>query len=140
MYLKMHTTQLFDGMETIDAFAIAPWQQLLSHVAYASPERIEAVSRCQEAEETEIQIFTDASMKNGRVGYGILCEAKGLAKCEIQHVIGTSDTINMYIAELGAILEAVEWAERFLRASPGGQGATIYSDSMAALRAIANPP
>lgn len=139
MFLKMHTKQLFDGTETIDAFAIAPWQQLSSHVVCVSPERGEAVSRCQKAQETEMQIFTDASMKNGRVGYGILCDAKGLAKCEIQHLIGTSDTINIYIAELGAILEAVEWAERFLRASPGRQGATVYSDSMAALRAIANP-
>jgi len=60
-------------------------------------------------------------------------------KIEILRTIGTSDMINVYIAELGAIMEAVEWADRMLTASPGTWGITVYADSMPALQAIANP-
>jgi ribonuclease HI len=60
-------------------------------------------------------------------------------KIEILRTIGTSDMINVYIAELGAIMEAVEWADRMLTASPGTWGITVYADSMSALQAIANP-
>ena len=95
-------------METINAFAFAPWQQSLRQVVHSSPEREEALKRCQNAEGTEIQIFTDASMKNDKVGYSILAWVDSSAKTEMLRTIGTSDIVNVYIAELGAIIEVVE--------------------------------
>jgi ribonuclease HI len=139
MFMRTHTMRLLDDMETIDAFAVAPWQQSLRQVVHISPEREEALKRCQNAEGTEIQIFTDASMKNDKVGYSILAWVDSSAKTEMLRTIGTSDMVNVYIAELGAIMEAVEWADRMLAASPGTWGITVYSDSMSALQAIANP-
>ncbi|KAH6721797.1 hypothetical protein BKA61DRAFT_666538 [Leptodontidium sp. MPI-SDFR-AT-0119] len=130
VFMRTHTTHLLDGMEIIDAFAVAPWQQSLRQVVHISREREETVKRCQNAEGTEIQIFTDASMKNGKVGYSILAWIDSSAKTEILRTIGTSDMVNVYIAELGAIMKAVEWADRMLAASPGTWGTTVYSDSI----------
>jgi hypothetical protein len=47
--------------------------------------------------------------------------------------------VNVYIAELGAIMESVEWADRMLTTYLGTWGITVYSDNMSALQAIANP-
>ena len=85
-------------------------------------DRDTAISRCQSAHGTELQMFTDGSMKNGRVGYGIVVWADGYPKTEIRRTIGTDDMVNVYIAELGAIMEAVEWAETMLRFSTGTWG------------------
>jgi len=52
--------------------------------------------------------------------------------------ISTSDTVNVYIAELGVIMEAVECADRMLTASSSTWGITVYSVSMLALQAIGN--
>ncbi|KAH9217957.1 hypothetical protein DL95DRAFT_458846 [Leptodontidium sp. 2 PMI_412] len=139
MFMRTRTTHLLDGMETIDAFAVAPWQQSLRQVVHISREREEAVKRFQNAEGTEIQTFTDASMKKGKVGYSILAWIDSSAKTEILRTISTGDMVNVYIAELGAIMEAVEWADRMLAASPGTWGTKVYSDSMSALEAITNP-
>ena len=73
------------------------------------------------------------------MGYSILAWVNSSAKTEMLRTIGISDIVNVYIAELGAIMEAVEWADRMLAASPGTWGITVYSDSMSALQAIANP-
>jgi hypothetical protein len=139
MFMRTHTTQLLDGMETIDAFAVALWKQSLRQVVHILPEREEATKRCQNAEGTEIQIFTDASMKNGKLGYSILAWVDSSTRAEILRTIGTGDMVNVYIAKLEAVMEAVEWADRTLTASPGTWGITVYSDSMSALQVIANP-
>lgn len=139
MFMRTHTRQDLDDMETIDAFAVAPWQQSLRQVVHISSEREEAMRRCQNAQGREIQIFTDASMKNGKVGYGTLSCVGSSTKTENLRTIGTSDMVNVYIAELEAIGEAMEWAERILSVSPGTWGITVYSDSMSVLQAIANP-
>ncbi|KAL5401361.1 hypothetical protein PMIN04_013114 [Paraphaeosphaeria minitans] len=47
--------------------------------------------------------------------------------------------MNVYIAELAAIKEAVDWARAILTTIPTLPGATVYSDSMSALQAIAKP-
>jgi len=54
MFIRTHTRHLLDDIETIDAFAVAPWQQSLRQVVHVSREREEAVKRCQNAEGTEI--------------------------------------------------------------------------------------
>lgn len=57
----------------------------------------------------------------------------------MKRTIGTSDQVNVYIAELAAIKEAVDSVKVILSATPTPQGATVYSDCMSALQAIANP-
>ena len=98
IFIRTHTTHLLDSIETIDAFAVAPWQQSLRQVVHISREREEAVKRCQNAQGREIRIFTDASMKNGKVGYSILAWVDSSAKTEMLRTIGTSDMVNVYIA------------------------------------------
>lgn len=89
---------------------------------------------------TELQVFTDASMRNGKVGCGLAVVTKEGAQVEAALTVSSDETMNAYVAELGAITEAAEWAAGLpgvvLR---GAWGITIYSDNMSALQAIANP-
>jgi ribonuclease HI len=105
---------------------------------YITPDREEATMRCQNAQGRELQIFTDGSTKNGKVSYSIVAWMDSSSKTEMLRTIGTHDVMNVYIAELGAIMEVVEWAERMLHVSAGTWGMTIYSN-MSALQAVANP-
>jgi hypothetical protein len=47
--------------------------------------------------------------------------------------------MNMYIAELGPIMVAAEWADVLLNFSTKPWDVTIYSDNMSALLGIAKP-
>ncbi len=87
----------------------------------------------------ELQVFTDKSATNDRVGYGIATRLRGTQAINHRRTIGNVNEANTYIAELGAIMEAVSWTEQVLDKFPGTWGATVYSDSAAALQAIANP-
>ena len=40
-------------------------------MVYTAPDRDEAIEKCQEAKGQEIQVFTDALTKKGKVGYAI---------------------------------------------------------------------
>ncbi|PVH68022.1 hypothetical protein DL98DRAFT_385997, partial [Cadophora sp. DSE1049] len=59
-------------METIDAFAVPPWEPSLERMVDITRDREEAVEKCLNPEETEVQIFTDGSMKKGKVGYSVV--------------------------------------------------------------------
>jgi ribonuclease HI len=57
----------------------------------------------------------------------------------VQRTIGGQDQANVYIAELAAIMEAVEVTAAMLARPNVWRHAKIYSDSKAALQVIANP-
>ena len=64
---------------------------------------------------------------------------EGETKNWVQRTIGGQDQVAVHTAELAAIMEAVDWASVMLAGSETWRRATIYSDSKAALQAIANP-
>ena len=53
--------------------------------------------------------------------------------------IGTEDRVSIYTAELGAIMEAVDWAAVMLDVSTGMRSATVYSDCKLMVRGWHNP-
>ena len=56
-----------------------------------------------------------------------------MAKNQVQRAMDKEDRVNMYIAELAAIMKAVDWAAAaLLDVVTGLRKATVYSDSMAA--------
>ena len=73
------------------------------------------------------------------LGYSVVIWEDGRASSQERHTIGTTTRMNLYIAELAAIKEAVDWARAILMTIPTLPGATIYSDYMSALQAIAKP-
>jgi hypothetical protein len=57
---------------------------------------------------TELQLFTDASQRNGLTGYIAFVGMEKETRKWVQRTIGRQDQVNVYIAELAAIMEAVE--------------------------------
>ncbi|MCJ1472171.1 hypothetical protein MMC13_000818 [Lambiella insularis] len=125
-------------METIEAFTVAPWHHSITEMVNITTDRETAATKCADAEETELQMFTDGSWGNGTVGYSVVVWTDGMVKNHVQRTIGLKHRVNVYIAELAAIMEAVDWSSVLLELNAGRWSATVYSDSMAAVRAIAN--
>jgi ribonuclease HI len=88
---------------------------------------------------TELQIFTDGSMRNGKVGCSLAVVTEDTVQEEATLTVGNDEMINVYIAELEAITEAAEWAAGLPSTALEAWGVTIYSDNMSALQATANP-
>ncbi|KAH7135783.1 hypothetical protein B0J11DRAFT_611656 [Dendryphion nanum] len=72
-------------------------------------------------------------------GFSAVLWLSGEAKAQEQYTIGTASKVNVDIAELAAIKEAVDWVKAILADMPIDLEATVYSDCMSALQAIANP-
>jgi exonuclease III/ribonuclease HI len=126
-------------METIEAFAVAPWQQPPERWVYLTRDGEEAAKRCITAQGTELQVFTSAAAKNGKVGYSAVAWMDNEAKAQIRYTLGTDNKMDRSVASLAAIMEAVEGTEIALNAIVRLRKATIYSDDASALQAISNP-
>ncbi|KAH6719553.1 hypothetical protein BKA61DRAFT_278301 [Leptodontidium sp. MPI-SDFR-AT-0119] len=114
MHMALAMPMPMGDMETIDAFAVPPWEPSLERMVDITRDREEAVERCLNPQETEVQIFTDGSMKKGKVGYSVVVWVDNAVRTHVQRTIGTDDGVDVYIAELGAIMEAVDWANVIL--------------------------
>jgi hypothetical protein len=110
MLMRIHVLRSIEEQETIEAFAIAPWQCGLRRTVRLIPDRDRAAQQCLNARGTELQIFTDSSMRNGRVGCSLAVVTEDTVQEEATLTVGNDEMINVYIAELGAITEATEWA------------------------------
>ena len=139
MFMRTHILSLDDTMERVVPFAVTPWQQSVRTMVSISSDRDEAIESCQGAKGLEFQVSTDASMKNGRVGCAIVAGLDDSTESTLTRTIGTSDAINVYVAELSAIMEAVEWIQRICWTLAESAKVTIYSDNMSVLLAISNP-
>ncbi|KAK7177916.1 zinc knuckle [Paraphaeosphaeria sporulosa] len=107
MYMAM---SFRPSMETINGFAIPPWGRLHKQRIGLHTDREKAKNRCIDMQGREVQMFTDASMKNNKVGYGVVIWEDGRAASQERRTIGTTDMMNVYIVELAAIKEVVGWA------------------------------
>ncbi len=134
-----HTPGPATNMETIEAFVVKPWQHHTRGIVPIPDKREEAKVRCTLQSFGELQVFTGGLARNDRVGYGIATRLRGMPGINHKRTIGDMNEANAHIAELGAMVEAARWAEQVLNKFPGTWGATIYSDSVSALQAIANP-
>lgn len=57
----------------------------------------------------------------------------------MQRTVHANDRVNVCIAELGTVMDVVEWAEVLLNFATGSLGVAIYSDNMPVLQAITSP-
>ena len=139
MHMARTISRILNDLETIEAFAVAPWHQSTARMVDITIDREEAVAKCVNAQGSELQMFTDGSKRMGMVGYSVVVWTDGIAQNQVQRTIGTKDRVSIYTVELGAIVEAVESATVMLDMPTGMRSATVYSDSRVALQAITNP-
>jgi hypothetical protein len=72
MHMALAIPMYLGDIETIDAFAVPLWEPSLERMVDITRDREDAVERCLNPQEIEVQIFTDGSIKNGKVGYSVL--------------------------------------------------------------------
>jgi hypothetical protein len=121
IFMRAHVAEPLDEMETIEAVAVAPWEQSPGRMVGIIPDREEAIRRCMDVHGSEVQIFTDASMKHSKVGYSVVVWMNDAVKAQVQRTIGTDDRVNVYISEMVAIMGAVDWAEVILNSVAGAR-------------------
>ena len=126
------------GVEVTDAFIMAPWQSDTRSAVCILDDHEASAKQCTDAQGTELQLFTDASQRNGLTGYSVVVWMEGQAKISRQRTIGREDQMMVHTAELAAIMEAVDGAAFALTRSETWRSATVYSDSKAALQTIAS--
>ena len=127
------------GLETIDAFTTAPWHSDTRSFIHIAEDREESAKQCTEAQGAELQLFTDASQRNGLTGYAVVVWMEGRTKSWRQRTIGREDQMSVHTGELAALMEAVDGAAFALTRTNIWRSATVYSDSKAALQTIVNP-
>ena len=107
-----HMAKAFGGprldLETTVPFTIAPWQASNRTAVHIQDDRERSAEQCLNAQGTELQLFTDASQKNGLIGYSALVWMEKETKKWVQRTIGRQDQVIVYTAELAAIMEAVQ--------------------------------
>jgi len=126
------------GVEVIEAFTIAPWESNTRSAIHITDDREASTKQCTNAQGKELQLFTDASRRNGLTGYSVVVWMEGQAKSWRQRTIGKADQVTVHAAELAAIMEAVDGAAFALTRTSTWRSATVYSDSKSALQVIAN--
>jgi ribonuclease HI len=126
------------GLEVIDAFTMAPWESDTRSAVLITEDWEVSAKQSTEAQGNELQMFTDASQRNGLTGYSVVVWMEGQVRTRRQRTIGIGDQVTVHTAELAAIMEAVDWAAFALTRSATWRSATVYSDSKAALQTVAN--
>lgn len=140
MLIRIYVPCLVQDIKTIKAFIIALQQNWLSKIIYIILDQDRATQECSNIRGTELQVFIDAFIRNDKVRCSLVVVTKGGAQVKAALIVSSSKTINIYIAELRAIIEVAEQAAR-LPSIVLGEGCRIiiYSNNMSVLQAISNP-
>jgi ribonuclease HI len=114
----------------IDPVAVAPWTAPVKTVI---KDRDEALDDASTPRPQTVDIFSDASIRNGKVGIGLF----SAHHIQLSETVAQAGTATVLMAELAAIWLAATLASA--RVEDQGAQARIFTDSKAALRAIAWP-
>ena len=124
------------GVETIQAYARSPWATPLN--VQIEEDHMMAIADAQRAiiDPFTETFWTDGSAHRDLVGIGILH-----ATFSFHQTIGTQQQLNVYCAELYAIYQAVLSIRPYIGGSAERRNRRmiVFSDSQAALKAIARP-
>jgi ribonuclease HI len=131
--------RLLHKIETIQPFAISPWQKRIK--VLIKSDHKEAAQAARDAQ--GIVVATCSSEKNGMVGMGgVICNTATTGSSDTASTVtfsatlGSRDQLNTYFAEIIAIATALHnLSELFLR----DRVIVILSSSISALQAISNP-
>lgn len=127
--------------ERIEAYSQAPWDERLHVHILDRDDAIGITTRPWQAQ--ELRIFTDGSVRKGKVGIGIIGQLhnRGIQEevLRVSQPVASTHAMNIYTAELQAIHEALRLTRQgrfFMRAI---RFITVYCDSQAALKSLARP-
>jgi hypothetical protein len=127
--------------ETIIPFPVKPYQQEWGSRINLSEENQDKQAN-QIRHGPQIKIYTHASGRKGKIGIGIVTMVGNQTNKSMSRTIGRHEEINIYFAQIGAILEALVLTERIFETTPALKNAmevVIYSSGQSALQSILKP-
>jgi ribonuclease HI len=131
-----------EPLEPIAPFCVAPWTRSLEN-DIEIPDNMEvAIKQASELPYQAVKIFTDGSGCNSLLGIGAVHVQGSMDEIhwQMSHTIDHSSRSNIYLAELGAILEAVRYIQHIIDDLTLPLGFFyILSDSQTALKVLQNP-
>jgi hypothetical protein len=132
-------------METIQPGAAHPWKprirQFIEPIG-ESPENQVTRAATPERSRRRIVIYTHGSLKNGNISIGLVIQVNGTTSDCWSMTVGREDQLNLYYAQLGAIYEAVNYANTIvsnLTIPASTTWTTIVTSTFSALQSLAKP-
>src|ERR1700712_2010788 len=111
-----------DSVATSNPVVLAPWTAPVKTVI---KEREEALQDADRRTAATVEVYADASARNGRGGIGVYIDAN----TQLSETVSQADAATVLMAELAAIWRAAHLIKRIW--DPGTQ-AKIFTDSKAA--------
>lgn len=142
--IESHLGRPGDIVEVIPAWLVPPWQAPSKGNSDGVAKRDEAYLDYYSKESTQINVFADGSIANGRAGIGVaLCAKRPNPATTNSLLLRSNDRIDSTLVELAAIRAATLlldiYTENMDTDSLDVFQATIWSDSQRAIRAIRRP-
>lgn len=135
MQKEFNIVEWRDRLDTIKAWTTPPWGLIEGMVEVHNQDRARAARSCIDRQRCEIQAFTDGSVNNGFTGRGVVLVLPSGSMSILRETAVASKGACIDLVELRAIYDAIVMAIQ-LPHCERGQDITIYTDSIAAIRAI----
>ncbi|KAF3399584.1 hypothetical protein DPV78_006391 [Talaromyces pinophilus] len=132
-------------METIQPGVALPWNPRIRHFIEQVGESREnpgTLAATPEQSRRRIVIYTHGSLKHGNITIGLAVQVNGTTSDCWSTMVGSEDQLNLYFAQLGAIYEAVKYANTIvsnLTIPASATWTTIVTSNLSALQSIAKP-
>lgn len=129
-----------ETMEVIQPFAVAPYISGWEKAINLKDETM--LESKQMGHRPRIEIYSCGSGRQGRLGIGLTAMAQDQVIRSVSKVVGNHKNINMYLTQLGSLLEAITMAMELLNAHSVLKrvlGVTIYTNSQTALKSVCIP-
>jgi ribonuclease HI len=131
-----------EPLELIAPFCVAPWTRSLENDIEIPDNREAAIKQASELPYQAVKTFTDGSGCNSLLGIGAVHVQGSVDEIhwQMSNTIDHTSRSNIYLAELGAILEAVRHIQHIIDDLHLPLGFFyILSDSQSALKVLQNP-
>jgi ribonuclease HI len=137
---RLYPIQL-EQFETITPFPVKPHQQEWGSRINLTEDGPEETANLLK-HRPRVKIYTHASGRHGLIGIGVVMMIGNKTRKSVSRTIGKHEEINVYFAQIGAILEALSLAEEIFKTTPALKNVmevVIYSSGQTALRSILKP-
>jgi hypothetical protein len=131
-----------EPLELIAPFCVAPWTRSLENDVEIADDREVAIKQASNLPYQAVKIFTDGSGCNSLLGLGAVHVQGSMDEIhwQMSRTIDHASRSNIYLAELGAILEAIRHIQYIIDDLHLPLGFFyILSDSQSALKVLQNP-
>ena len=137
--LAKYGPQCLSDMEVIGPFPLDSRQRSLGELIATVGSDMQEL---HEAGHAHVWLFTSVSVRNGRVGTGLVVHVNQVDIVSSNRTVGTEDALNAHFAHLGVVSEAVAYVETMLpriQMSPWKVQVTIVVNNPAILLSLAKP-